>query len=148
MRLPFRLKRWEIIMQCSRCGADHTPENQIIATEHGLLCPDCVRVVDAAKQYTYGHPPLMLDEQGVIIDPLCDPYAGFPKTHYLSDAFTVSAQEPLAKLKAVESTAEGQVNVISDEKIAEAIKKAMAKALDDAMRVTPDMLGELRNTNR
>lgn len=78
-------------MKCTRCKAAHTPENQLVSTEHGLLCPACLRVLEAA--------------QGAILDPLADPYASLePKTHYLGDAFDEMARQVLERLNAVDAT--------------------------------------------
>lgn len=122
-------------MKCSRCDALHTPDNQLVSTEHGLLCSACMRVVEAAKQWPYGRPPILIDEDGPIIDPLYNPYeearTWAPKRDFMQEAYEKTLRELTRSVIDAEkpvSVSEMTLNTLANY----GLKEHFQKCLDDA----------------
>jgi hypothetical protein len=95
-------------MNCTRCNASHVPDNQLIATEHDLLCPGCAKAIDAVSVPTHLG-PILIDEQGkIVIDPAYNPYTetlGEPTEAQkrISTILDNMTKDMMAKLTAVEA---------------------------------------------
>lgn len=131
-------------MKCSRCGIPHEPDYQLVSTEHGLLCPACVRVVEAAKQWPYGQPPILMDEEGPIVDPMYNPYEEAhtyaPHHNFMQEACERTLREltrPVVDAEKPVSVSEITMNILANYGLKEHLQKCLEDAEKRAISRSP-----------
>ncbi len=128
-------------MICQRCKAQHKPDNQLVSTEQGLLCPACMRVVEATKQYRYGHPVFLVDDKGPIIDPLFNPYEQAqtyaPQRNYMQEALEQTMREwprPIVDAEKPVGISEMTMNILANYGLKEHLQRCLDEAGKRAVR--------------
>lgn len=111
-------------MNCTRCNTSHSPGNQLVSTNHGLLCDACLKALEAMPIETSLGTMLLAEGGEIVIDPVYNPYAELgPKTHYFDDALKCLTR-PIIDEKPYVSLS---IGALTSEDLYESIKRAIEK---------------------